>query len=233
MGEEVIALTCRTCGQLSEPIKMESKFFDIVGFENDVMEWSDFATEVPPLDDPYWVRSERPPVQGQARTVKVYHPFHMQMGKPFWMLYTPLSSSLNGWDSHPEEIEQLCFVQCSIERVIERNEWQAWLQVKVLEVRMIHDFTHDFPVRKGDDGYLDDFRMFRKPSICHYRDWLFISAGAEGDLGVLWGIVKQIEGRYHLLAFGDWGFHKNNVFGGNILLPTQSMEELIGQAEQD
>ncbi|WP_314303668.1 hypothetical protein [Brevibacillus parabrevis] len=232
MAQEVIALTCRTCGSLSEPVKMESEFFDIVGFENDVMEWSDFENEVPPLDAPHWVRSDRPPVQGQVRTVKVYHPFHMQAGEPFWMLYTPLSSSLNGWDSHPEEIAQSAFVQCSIECVIARNECQAWLQVKVLEVRMIHDFDRYFPARNGNDGYLDDFRMFRNPSICHYRNWLFISAGAEGDLGV-WGLVKQIHSRYHMLAFGDWGFHKNTVFGGNILLPTQSMEELIAQALQN
>lgn len=37
-------------------------------------------------------------------------------------------SSFNGWDSHPEEIEQSSFVQCSIERVIERNEFTAWLK---------------------------------------------------------------------------------------------------------
>ncbi|WP_339372559.1 hypothetical protein [Paenibacillus elgii] len=232
MAQEVIYLVCGTCGSLSEPVKMESEFFDIAGFENDVMEWSDYENDVPPLDAPHWVRSDRPPVQGQVRTVKVCHPFHMKAGEPFWMLYTPISSSLNGWDSHPEEIEHSSFVQCSIECVLERNDLKAWLRVKVLEVWMIKDFNNRFLARNGSSGYLDDFEMFGNPYIYHYRKWLFISAGAQGDLGV-WGLVKQMDSQYHMLVYGDWGFHKNNAFGGNILLPKHQMEEWIRQAMQN
>ncbi|MFX3631359.1 MAG: hypothetical protein ACE3L7_19430 [Candidatus Pristimantibacillus sp.] len=64
MEQEVIALVCGTCKSLSERVKMESELFDIVGFENDVMDWSDYENEVPPLDDTRWMRSDRPPEQG-------------------------------------------------------------------------------------------------------------------------------------------------------------------------
>lgn len=232
MEQEVIALVCSTCNSLSQHVKMESEFFDIVGFENDVMEWSDYENEVPPPDDPHWMRSDRPPVQGQVRTVKVYHPFHMMIGVPFWMLYTPVSSSLNGWDSHPEEIEHSSFVQCSIECVLERNDFTAWLRVKVLEVWMIKDYNMRFPARDGSNGYLEDFEMFGDPYIFNYRDWLFISAGAQGDLGV-WGLVKRVDSHYHMLVYGDWGIHRNNAFGGNILLPKHRIKSWIEQAMQN
>lgn len=35
------------------------------------------------------------------------------------------------------------------------------------------------------------------------------------------GLVKRKDGQYHILIYGYRGFHKNNVFGGNILLPLQ------------
>ncbi|MFF2483796.1 hypothetical protein [Paenibacillus sp. NPDC058071] len=211
---------------------MESKHFDLVGFENDVMVWSDYENEVPSLDDRNWVWSDHPPMQCQVRTVKVHHPFYMMAGEPFWVLHTPASSSINGWDSHPEEIEHSSIIQCSIERVLVRDEFKAWLRVKVLEVRMIKDFMEYFPVRDGSKGYLGDFEVFRDPNIFSYRDWLFISAGAQGDLGV-WGLVKRMDGQYHMLVYGDWGFHKNNIFGGNILLPKHQIEGWIEQAMQD
>ncbi|MFF2889301.1 hypothetical protein [Paenibacillus sp. NPDC057967] len=211
---------------------MESKFYDIVGFENDVMEWSDYENEIPPLDESRWIRSDHPPEKGQVRTVKAAHPFHMMIGEPFWMLYTPVLSSLNGWDSHPEEIEQSSFVHCSIERVLERNDTKAWLRVKVLEVGMIKDYNQCFPVRDGSSGYLDDFEMFGEPYLFNYRNWLFISAGAEGDLGV-WGLVKRLDTQYHMLVYGDWGLHKNNAFGGNILLPRHQIEGWIEEAKQN
>lgn len=231
MDQEVVALVCGTCKSLSERVKTESELFNLVGFENEVMEWSDFENKVPPLDEPRWMRSDHPPVQGQIRTVKVHHPFYMKTGEPFWILYTPVSSSLNGWDSHPEEIEQSSFVQCSIERVLERNDFKAWLRVKVLEVWAIKDYDRRFPERDGGNGYLESFEIFGDPYIFQYRDWLYICAGAQGDLGV-WGLVKQRDNQYHMLVYGDWNFHKNDAFGGNILLPKHRIEGWIEQAKQ-
>ncbi|WP_236841345.1 hypothetical protein [Brevibacillus formosus] len=92
-------------------------------------------------------------------------------------MYTPVLSSFNGWDSHPEEIEQSSFVQCSIERIIERNEFKAWLCVKILDVWMIEDYNERFPERDGSTGYLEGFEMFGDPYIFNYRNWLFITNG--------------------------------------------------------
>lgn len=229
MAQQVVALVCNACKSLSEPVNMESSLFDIAGFEDVVMEWSDFKDEVPTPDTIHWVRSDRPPMKGEVRTVNVHHPFYMAVGEPFWILYTPVLSSLNGWDSHPEEIEQSSFVRCFIERVLDQNESKAWLQVKILDVLMIRDYNMNFPVRDGSNGYLDDFEMFGQPHIFCYKDWLYISAGAEGDLGV-WALVKQVNSQYYMLVYGDWGFHKYNAFGGNILLPNQQIEAWINQA---
>ncbi|WP_460323591.1 hypothetical protein [Paenibacillus sp. YSY-4.3] len=46
LEQEAIALVCGTCNSLSERVKMDSELFDIVGFENDVMEWSDYENEI-------------------------------------------------------------------------------------------------------------------------------------------------------------------------------------------
>ncbi|MFD0589276.1 hypothetical protein ACFQZE_14900 [Paenibacillus sp. GCM10027627] len=214
---------------------MESERFDIVGYDNEIFEWSDFEDEVPSLEEEQWMRSDQPPERGQLRTLKVHHPFHMKMGEPFWVMYTPVLTSFNGWDSHPEEIEQTAFVQCSIERVMERNEFKAWLRIKVLDVRMVTDFNEIFLERDGNSGYLDDFEMFRdsnSPHIFSYRDWLFISAGSQGNIGV-WGLVKCIDHQYHMLVFGAWEFHENNAYGGNILLPKDRIDAWIKRAVEN
>ncbi|BAH46833.1 hypothetical protein BBR47_58560 [Brevibacillus brevis NBRC 100599] len=46
MEQELVALACGVCKGVSERIRMESELFDIAGFENDIMEWSDYENEV-------------------------------------------------------------------------------------------------------------------------------------------------------------------------------------------
>ncbi|TKI58177.1 hypothetical protein E8L90_23850 [Brevibacillus antibioticus] len=232
MEQELVAFACGVCKGVSDRIRMESELFDIAGFENDIMEWSDYENEVPLLDERDWLRSNRPPERGQVRTVKVSHPFHMRMGEPFWIMYTPVLSSFNGWDSHPEEIEQFSFVQCSIERVIERNEFTAWLCIKILNVWMIKDYSERFPERDGREGYLEGFEMFGDRYIFNYQNWLFFSAGLQGNIGV-WGLVKRIDSQYHMLVYGDWDFHTNNAYGGNILLPKDRIDGWLKQAMEN
>ncbi|AWB46677.1 hypothetical protein DCC85_22560 [Paenibacillus sp. CAA11] len=228
--KQVIALTCPTCGHVSERVKMESELFDLVGFD-EIMEWSEYEEEVPALEEDHWMRSDEAPVKGALRTVKIKHPFHMTVGERFWILYTPVMSSLNGWDSHPEEIEKSAFVQCAIERVLAEGKSQAWVSVSIHEVLPLGMFSDLFAARDGSRGYLDAFDMFGKPSFYAYQEWLWMHAGAQGDLGV-WGLVKIIDGEYYLLVYGDWDHHTNNVYGGNILLPRLKIEAWIQQARE-
>ncbi|WP_246096502.1 hypothetical protein [Paenibacillus sinopodophylli] len=97
---------------------------------------------------------------------------------------------------------------------------------------MITSCNNRFPTRTGSNGYLGNFDMFGEPYIFNYRHWLYISAGAQGDLGV-WGLVKRIDSQYHMLVYGDWGFHRNNALGGNIQIPKHQIEGWIEQAIQN
>lgn len=229
MKPAIITLTCRACNGLSESVIHKSDLYDIMGYEDNVMEWSDYEHEVPAVDEEHWLRSDLPPLQGQSRTVKVNHPFYMKIGESFWVLYTPVLSQLNGWDSYPNEIEQSLFVQCAAEYVIEQGKHSAWLRIKVLEVKMIKDFPNQFLLRRGDTDYLSSFEMFGNTFVFEYQDWFYLNAGAQGDLGV-WGLIKRMDEQYHMLVYGDWNFHTNNAYAGNIALPKPQVDQLIQNA---
>ncbi|KQY79843.1 hypothetical protein ASD24_18010 [Paenibacillus sp. Root52] len=228
MKPEVIALRCPSCKDVSEPLIRENAQFNIVGYE-DIMEWLDEDGDVPGLDEQIWARSDSIPVKGQMRTVKVHHPFYMVLGKPFWVLYTPALSSLNGWDSHPEEIDQSAFIQCYIDQVLVEGESEAWIQIHVHEVLLLTELQGTFPPREVKESYLESFEMFNDPYIVQYQDWTWISAGSQGNIGV-WALIKRYQEQYHMLVYGDWDIHSNNAYGGNAVVPDDRIEGWIQQA---
>ncbi|MED4955826.1 hypothetical protein ABEO75_20530 [Paenibacillus macerans] len=226
MNEKAVVFQCSVCNRNYEKAKTEHKDFEITGLD-DVMKWSDFLVEdaLPCLDEGLWVSSDKAPAVGENRIVLVHSHFHMSVGESFWTLYTPILSSLNGWECHPEEIEASAFVKCKLERVFVQNVKQAWVSIKVEDIMLLTDLCTKIPPRDGS-GYTEHLSFYRNPSIFHWQDWFLVSSSAEGDLGV-WGLVRKKEESYHLITMGDWDFHLDMAYGGNLILPKPEWDDLL------
>lgn len=228
VNENVIAFQCSVCNRIYEKAKKEHKDFEITGLDN-VMKWSDFLPEdnLPSLDNELWVWSDKAPEVGEERVVLAHSHFHMTVGESFWILYTPVLSSLNGWDSHPEEIENSAFVKCRLERILVRNEKIGWVSIIIEEVLPLQDHCLQIPPKDGT-GYTDQLVFYGDPSIFQWNEWFFVSSSAQGDLGA-WGLIRKTKENYHLIAMGEWDFHTDIAYGGNLILPEREWEEMLGK----
>ncbi|MCM3782387.1 hypothetical protein M3231_05340 [Neobacillus mesonae] len=226
MDEKVIAFHCSVCNQIYEKAKKEHKCFEITGLDH-VMEWSDYKSkeDLPDLDQEHWVRSDKLPLMREYRIVQVHSHFHMSLGESFWVLYTPALSSFNGWDSHPEEIDTSAFVKCCFEQVLIRNENKAWISIIIEDVVLLKDLCAKIPPRDGY-GFTEQLILYGNPSVFEWQDWFLIDSSAQGNLGV-WGLVRKTNGNYHLIAMGEWDFHIDMVYGGNLILPEQEWRDLL------
>lgn len=228
MGEQIIVFECTVCHKNYEKAKKDHPAFEITGLDN-VMDWSDFRPEdnLPRLDERIWARSEKAPTAGERRIVQVHSHFHMSLGESFWTLFTPALSHFNGWDSHPEEIEASAFVRCKLERVLDRNEQKAWVELYIEEVALLSELCAKVPPRDGS-GYAEHLGLYRDSHIFQWQDWFLVTSSAEGDLGV-WGLVRKTAGHYHLVTMGDWDFHLDMAYGGNLVLPESEWDEMLNK----
>ncbi|MCE5172502.1 hypothetical protein LQV63_24820 [Paenibacillus profundus] len=223
-----LTFICSACKQVPEKNLNDKKGFEMVAYE-DVMEWSNFSQDVPDLSIRNWERTSIPPIAGEMKKVQVHFPFNMSVGEKFWTLFRPALSSFNGWEEHPNEIDSSAIIKCSFESIISKNEERAWINIKIEEVIRLEMITDKFTQKDGE-GYLGYFKFFGKPYMTEYNDWILFQASAQGDLGV-WALVKKFKCKSIMVAYGEWEFHSDRVYCGNILLPENEINELIELSE--
>jgi len=220
-----VEFKCHTCGSGGG-----NEFRDIVDFTvsayEHVVEWSNCIEEIPQLNDnKFWLRSEVTPKKEEYRVVNVRHPFNEALGSMFWTLFMPACSGFNGWGEHPDEIDISAFIKCKIAKVLFQDEYQAWLQIKVIEciklseaVSALPEVIESVPIVKNTY----QFDAFDREIL---NGWKYYSGTAQGDLGN-WMLVKEENGVAKLVAFGEWSFHQHCAYLGNILISRKTLETL-------
>ncbi|ABC29993.1 hypothetical protein HCH_03233 [Hahella chejuensis KCTC 2396] len=220
-----IAFKCLACGGGGKNGFREVEGFPIAAYDG-VIDWSDYTDEIPPLNDNnWWMRSEETPVPGDSRVINVRHPFNESAAEAFWTLYTPACSSINGWEEHLEEIDASAFVKCQIERVLSYTEQQAWLKVKVLETITFVEVLNKTPQTEEGLPIVNNTYQFEAFDLQRLNDWMYFSGSAEGDLGN-WMLIKQVDGEARLIAFGEWSFHQQCAYLGNISISDETLQTL-------
>ena len=182
---EKLSFSCSVCGAAATPEKTVLDGFNIIAYDM-MAEWSDFTKD----DDlenkgEHWTRSNEMPVKNRIRVIKVHNPFNFEIGESFWLLFTPALSFFNGWDSHPEEIDQSAIVQCRFENILHQNENDAWIEIRILDVIPLLDMAEKFS-SKRDMKYLDSLKNGEYSWKFEHKHWIYYSWSAQGDLGS-WG----------------------------------------------
>ncbi|WP_277375746.1 hypothetical protein [Paenibacillus polymyxa] len=224
MSEETIAFKCGACKQIPDKPLLENKDFEIVAIE-DAMDWADFKHHTPDLNNEIWERALIPPVKGDSKKIQVYFPFHMTVGETFWTLFRPAYSHFNGWEEQPDEINFSAFIKCRFEDIISKNEKRTWITVRVEEVLLLKNVCNEMPPRDGT-GYLDSFHMFGEAQLLQYKDWILLDANAQSNLGI-WALIKRVKDDNHLVAYGEWEFHSNLVYCGNLIIPEDELNQFM------
>lgn len=224
MGER-LAFACRACKQVHDIVDISNKKgFELVAF-HDVIEWSDFTDEVPAIDIKIWQRSNVTPIKGEKRKVQAHSHFNFEVGEEFWTLFYPALSSFNGWDTHPDEIDCSALIKCMFHSVISKSDERAWIRVVVEEVIPFTEICDIIPMRKG---LLDvkTFTYFRHLNKFTYQNWIYYSAGSEGDIG-RWALVKKHNEVNIVVAYGEWDIYSDIVYFGNVVLSQEENNDLI------
>lgn len=184
------------------------------------VEWSDFDENIPVNLDEDWNRSETTPVVDENRTLYVCKPFDESLGSEFKILYEPALCHFNGWDSiYENEIEKCAIIRCKLTKIIKRNEYEAWVVVKVQEVVPLNNLIHYYNAHITDE----DITMFdgipeRMYKTCYKNNnWIVTSWDAQGDCGEDKWIYIDEKGKRHLVMQSWFDFDISVVYIGNII----------------
>ncbi len=208
----MLGLRCRLCGELAEQEKMPKYGFSGVAY--DYAEWADASQNTPSLDEQVWLRSDSVPTVGEERIIRVTFPFCFENDEKFELLFMPALSSLNGWDEYPDEIDKSAIVGCELLEIIEADDSEAWIKVKIVSVIMLSDISEKYPPKSSE--LLPSRSMLREYQYTYkFDNWEYSTFTAEGDIGSWELVYTDNSGVRHLIIYAEWGFHYNYVYYGN------------------
>jgi hypothetical protein len=219
-----IQFKCKACDSFVQNEFREFKDVSFKAYEH--LEWSEESNTVPHVTgEDKWPRSEIRPGISEYRVVRVTTPFCEESGSSFWVLYQPALSFFNGWDEHPEELDELAFLNCKIVEVIEYNDNHAWLKLKIVKSILLCDSYKTQPIVVETDPVVDHFYEFGRFDLVQWKGWFYYFGGSQGDLGN-WFLLKQEDTGMILIAFGEWGFHQECSYFANVLVSDRTISTL-------
>jgi len=204
---------CRACGEAVEIPKTAKNGFAIIAYDG-MVEWPAASDGVPPVNDCVWARAAAMPLKGVVHPAFVRFPFDFAVGERFWTLFMPALSCLNGWEEYPDEINVSAIVQCRFESIIEQGEDGAWVQLLVMDAIPLTALSERFPAVHCDK-YLRGITENPLHAVFAHKEWVLHSWSVQGDCGE-WGLLQRRGNAYHMVLYGEWGFHERNVHCGNI-----------------
>lgn len=203
---------CTACNEfVNERPQLITGFCELA-YDN--FEWLETGESVPSLDEKIWLRSDNVPVVGEKRFLKIREPFNQNIGDCFNILFSPGLSALNGWEEYPEELFDSAVVSCTFERIVQADEYRAWIEVAIQSVIPFENLTEHYQCIETTDeigfgfGLTRDFR---------YKCWEFYSFSAQGDLGEWQLVYVDSDGLRHTVLIGEYSMHKDYVCCGNVI----------------
>lgn len=218
-----LCIPCSVCGQDTYPPTKVPKGFHISAYDS-MLEWMDASETRPGISKHIWNRCVKTPIKNEKRIVNVSFPFNFALNDRFWSFYQPANAYLNGF-SAPEEFELVAAVQCRFDEIYEQNGHSAWVGVTIMEVIGLREMCDKWPVYPCND-YLDEILDSPYHGLSEkFGDWVECSWSAQSDLGAWAILLKQNFGKYHMVAYGEWDFHKCDVYFGNIKTSRKIIEK--------
>lgn len=165
---------------------------------------------------------ETSPEAGKSYIACVSHPFIAKPGEPFWFLFQPAFTLLNGWEENPEEIYSSRLVHAVFDRVLQRDKEFALIVVTVQEMLSVSAIHDHFPETTDEKIYaMFDDEFARRSAWVRYLNFVYVYWDLEGDVGVWW-LFRQDQPLAHeparLVLQGHWGWHDALIWAGNYRL---------------
>lgn len=203
---------CTACNEfVSESPQLINGFCELA---YDEFEWLEVGEGIPPIDENIWTRAENIPSIGEKRFLKISAPFNQNIGDCFNVLFSPGLSALNGWDEYPEELFNSAVAICTFERIIQADEYRAWIEVTIEDVIPLENLHKRYPCVETTDiiGYGFELEL----DFC-YKCWEFYSYSAQGDFGEWQLVYVDSDGLRHIVLISEYSMHKDFVCCGNVI----------------
>ena len=221
-----VKLTCAVCGAIGYNQISSYSEFAISGYDSSI-EWSDEELEIPAIKDgKYWSRSDLTPQIGQKRVILVNSRFCETDQQEFWAFFHPGLSHLNGIDCYMEEIDRYAFVKCKIVNILSIDKHQAWVQVIINESILIQDSINIIPASYEESPFLAKLYDFSPYDYQSYQKWEYYFGDGQGNLGN-WFLIYKAKDNVHLISFGEWNFHQDSAYLGNLILSPETYQSLV------
>lgn len=164
---------------------------------------------------------DRMPSIGETHALVVRKPFHAEAGQPFWCLYLPALSFMNGWSEHPDEIVKSALVRCDLQDQADG----VHVHVTVIDVLPLNRISARFPL--GDAigaDYWRDFPM-QAVEIARCGDFTAVSGSFEGDI-TGFALFEKKAVREHLILEGYADFNSDRASACNNPLDDEAAKTL-------
>ena len=208
---------CSSCDDFHEMDRDVPTGFS--GWSYPEMLWTDFTDKVPPLSKDLVLRnlhSDVTPKVGQTRTLRVWLPFEETIGNEFYMDYSPKSVHLN-WYKSANDLARSAIVKCKFTEILESNDFQAWIKVLVLDVKMFPDLVNTFEPYKTGKA-LEAFASMECDHVDLFeKAWKLISWSAQDDVTERKAIFTDRRGVRHLVWMSHDDFTERVSYFGNII----------------
>ena len=222
-----VSFTCTACGKpIIAAWTNRPAWAQVAGFSN--VGWVAEGTRIPCGD--IWPRLATMPVARREYALHVQVPVTIYPRRPFWVLFQPALSAVNGWEEHPTEISASGLVQVVLTEVCVHGETGGWIKARVLQAIPVRDIADRF-AEDGSGATAPLLSQLGVRGYCEVRteDLSYISAQMEGDVGA-WVLCQRWGQSARVLMYGEWGFHADYVFAGNRPLQAAEWQGLSREA---
>ncbi len=110
----------------------------LLGFSH--VEWREVGEEE--AEEEHWEQNKTCPQVGESRWAKIPADPEFREGQRAWLLFRPTLAFLNGWEMHPEMLEQSVLCECEIKQVI---LYSNWAQVVCHRTMPLAEIPQHFP----------------------------------------------------------------------------------------
>lgn len=215
-----ISFTCEVCSTSApEPARVPN-WARLAA--HDGVEWSE---SLYPEEGEFWHRMEAEPEVGRWYGLRVRHPFEASDSAPFWVLFQPALSALNGWEEHPSELAASGVALCKLLSVLSEGPNRGWIGVEVLDFVAFAHAASRFEARDGELPFFYDAPGTRTD----WGDLSLLETSHQSDVGS-WGLFQLRSDGPVLVAACDWGFHGGWVYVGHRAIGPREWTQLERRA---
>ena len=187
-----------------------------------------------PVDKRQWLHTNKVPVVGERRILKVTAPFDEEIDDTFTTIFEPWQMFLNGWEyaENPDDIGKACAVLCRFAEVLCMDDFSAIISVEVLKTIPLDQLYKVIPETVTNERFFEEFgsdqEVWTEYEDKHllYRTW-----NAQGDVSQMQLIYTDDNGIRHEVLTSWYAMHEDFYYFRNIINKPLEAEKCNGTSK--